>query len=250
MESAWKVGEEVSIEARLRARERTVGKPDGWQAWRELLFVHWEVDVASLRALIPAELELDLWEGRAFVGVVPFAMHGVRPSWLPRGLAMDFLETNVRAYVSYRGEPGVYFFSLEAASWLAVQAARWGWGLPYHYARMEMGTEGSVRRYETLRRRGAARLEVEYRVGQKLGASEIGSAAFFFLERYLLFSLRRGRVMRGQVQHLPYPVQGAELISMEETLLGAAGLEKLGSVPSFVHYSPGVDVEVFGPHAT
>src|SRR6185436_9693580 len=96
--------------------ERPAGKNGGEQRWRQLLFLHWTVPADAMRARVPAGLELDLWEGRAFVGVVPFAMLGVRPSWLPRFAALDFLETNVRTYVVRDGVPGVYFFSLEAAS--------------------------------------------------------------------------------------------------------------------------------------
>ena len=95
----------------------------GYQKWRSLLFLHWPVPLETLRPLVPKSLEIDLYDGVAWVGVVPFAMFGVRSRWWPPYQAFDFLETNVRTYVHHQGQPGVYFFSLDAASALAVWAA-------------------------------------------------------------------------------------------------------------------------------
>jgi hypothetical protein len=220
----------------------------GVQKWRSLLFLHWRLPAAALRPVVPRELELDLWGGDAYVGVVPFEMVDIRPSWLPGAFALDFLETNLRTYVHYRGEPGVFFFSLEASSRLAVQAARWGWSLPYHYAKMEerRQDDGTVY-YETVRVSDpAARLEVSYRPGPPLEPPQPGSLEFFLLERYYLFSLRRGRVLKGHVHHAQYPAHSAELLSETCGLLGAAGLDAPGP-PELALYSPGVDVDVYGP---
>ena len=219
--------------------------PAGWQRWRDLLFVHWPIPEAALRPLIPERLQIDTFEGQAFVGVVPFAMEGVQPWWLPFG--MDFLETNLRTYVHINGEPGVWFFSLDAASWLAVQAARIGWSLPYHHARMRYDrSDAHLRRYETTRRgHPQAMLSAQWRVGQALGPSVPGSLEHFLLERYLLFSERRGQILRGQVYHTPYPAHAAELIALEEGLVAAAGLPAPVGPPPLVHCAPGVDVEVF-----
>ena len=110
-----------------------------YQKWRSLLFLHWPVPIAALRPLVPAALDLDLWEGVAYVGLIPFAIEQARPVGPPASLALGFLETNVRTYVHLRGRgPGVYFFSLDAASRLAVAGARLGFGLPYYHARMRM----------------------------------------------------------------------------------------------------------------
>jgi uncharacterized protein YqjF (DUF2071 family) len=224
--------------------------PSGWQNWRNLLFLHWPIEPAALRAAVPRELELDLWGGEAFVGVVPFEMKQIRPSWLPGAFAMDFLETNLRTYVHYRGEPGVYFFSLEASSRLAVQAARWGWGLPYHYAAMSSESAGGGTHYRSVRSSNAsARLDVRYHVGEPIGASPAGSFEHFLLERYYLFSTRGGRVSKGHVHHVPYPAQRAEVESIDEGLIVVMGFERLGERFAFVHFVSGVDVEVFGPWA-
>jgi len=220
--------------------------PSGTQRWRDLLFLHWSVPSAALRAIVPGALELDAFEGQHFVGLVPFAMYDVRPMWLPLALGQDFLETNVRTYVHYKGQAGVYFFSLEAASRLAVHAARLLWGLPYHYAEMRLSQSAERIHYESRRQVGAARLSVSYRVPSDPKPSEPGTLQHFLLERYFLFVQRGGKVLTGQVHHSPYEAAPAELLRLEESLVSANGLSVSGP-PALSHYSPGVDVEVFGP---
>ena len=221
---------------------RPAGANAGTQRWRELLFMHWAVPVDVMRAAVPEKLELDLYDGRAWVGMVPFLMRDIAPSWWPSAFAFDFLECNLRTYVHYDGEPGVYFFSLEASSWLAVQAARIGWGLPYHHAEMAADS----RRFETTRKSDGARLEVEFEVGEPV-ESPLGSREHFFLERYYLFSEKGGRLVRGQVHHAPYPARSARVVRCEESLIAAAGMPAPGGEPELVHYARGVDVEVFAP---
>ena len=217
----------------------------GFQRWRKLLFLHWPVPVDAMRAAVPKCFDLDLHEDIAYVGVVPFAMEGVRPRLVPELAAFEFLETNVRTYVVRDGEPGVYFFSLEAASRLAVAAARVAFGLPYHYARMQMQEEGGIVHYATKRASTGASHEVRYRVGDPLGASKLGTLEHFLLERYLLFTERDGASRRGQVHHTPYPAHRASLVDVHDELVSAAGLPAVSGQPAHVHYSPGVDVEVF-----
>lgn len=214
-----------------------------------MLFVHWALPVDVVRPLVPPSLELDTWDGRIFVGAVPFFMEDTRLGFFPKGTGLDFLETNLRTYVHHRGEPGVFFFSLEAASWLAVKAARIGWGLPYHHARMHAAIAGDEIRYSTVRRSGGATLNAHFRIGEALPESAPGSVEFFVLERYLLFvdKKRNGVVERGHVHHMPYPAHRVELLSFEESLVAAAGGPASLGAPDLVHYSPGVSVEVFGP---
>src|SRR5579875_1339985 len=117
--------------------------PVGRMNWRELLFIHWPIRPEELRPLVPSQLELDLFEGVAYVGLVPFTMTGVRPVGLPpvRGLSR-FHETNVRTYVHREGrDPGVWFFSLDAANPVAVSLARRLYHLPYYLARMFLEPE-------------------------------------------------------------------------------------------------------------
>jgi uncharacterized protein YqjF (DUF2071 family) len=225
--------------------ERPTGSNNGTQRWRELLFVHWSFDPTHVRKLVPEELELDLWEGSAWVGLVPFRMEATRPAFLPRAMAMDFLETNLRTYVVRDGKPGVFFFSLEASSWLAVKAARLGWSLPYHHAEMSVVRDGDRVAYGSRRKAEKANLDVVYDVGEALGSSEIGSLQHFLLERYYLFTKHKGHVMTGQVHHVPYPARKASIVSIDESIVAATGLK--GGKFETAHYSDGVEVEVFGP---
>ena len=211
--------------------------------------MHWPVPASVLRPRIPSSFDLDLLDGDAYVGVVPFAMEGVRPKIVPEAAAFAFLETNVRTYVTRNGEPGVYFFSLEAESILAVAAARVAFSLPYFHARMSLTEQaGEVHdvRYRTRRVRGShASHEVHYRLGEMLGPSMPGTVEHFLLERYLLFTERGGRPWKGQVHHSPYPAQRAEVLSVRDELVVAAGLPAVAGMPTFTHYASGVDVEVF-----
>ncbi len=230
---------------RVAPTRRPSAKPSGVQRWSELLFVHWTFSPELVRPLVPPELELDLWDGRAWVGVVPFRMENVRPSWMP--FSMDFLETNVRTYVHRRGEPGIFFFSLEASSWLAVKAARIGWGLPYFHAEMATTRDQDHVRYTSRRRATGARFEADYTLGELLGPSPVDTLEHFLLERYLLFSVKNGVVSRGHVHHPPYSAQRATLGELHEDLLVAAGLPRSEDAPASVHFASSVDVEVFGP---
>jgi uncharacterized protein YqjF (DUF2071 family) len=232
---------------RIWPTRRPEGAPRGYQRWRDLLFLHWIVPEPALRAVVPPALEIDTHDGNAYVGVVPFAMLGVRPAWLPERLGFDFLETNVRTYVHVGGrDPGVYFFSLEAASWLAVQAARLGWGLPYHHARMRLEKADGRISYESRRLSGTGPgLAARYRIGRELGASAPGTLEHFLFERYLLHVVRGSALRTGQVHHAPYPVWTAEVEECSDELMAAGGLPAPGDPPALCHYSPGVDVEVF-----
>ena len=232
---------------RIAPSRRPDGPADGRQRWRNLLFLHWEVPVEAMRPLVPASLDLDLVDGVLYVGVVPFVMEEVRPTWLPPFASFDFLETNLRTYVVHDGRPGVFFLSLEAASSLACMAARATFGLPYFWASMRRAEDDGVVTYETDRLLGGpARSAFRYRVGEALGPSEPGTLQHFLVERYYLFVERGGVVHRGQVHHVPYPVRRADVLSVEEGLMERAGLPQPAPMPALVHYSEGVDVEVFG----
>jgi uncharacterized protein YqjF (DUF2071 family) len=207
--------------------------------------MHWPVPVDVLRGRVPDELELDLYENEAYLGVVPFEMEGVRPWWWPKSCALSFLETNLRTYVICDGRPGIYFFSLEASSRLAVWGARAGWGLPYHYAHANVKRADDMIEYVTRRPNSGPSHSVRYRIGGELGSSEPGTLQHYFLERYLLFVERAGIVYSGQVHHLPYPAFDATVLDVQDELIAAAGFPAVTTPPAFTHFSPGVDVEVF-----
>jgi uncharacterized protein YqjF (DUF2071 family) len=223
----------------------------GSQRWRDLLFVHWPVPADRLRALLPAALALDTFEGVAYLGLVPFAMKDVRPlrGLPPLPTAAAFPETNLRTYVRHQGEPGVWFFSLDAASTLAVAGARLRFGLPYFRADMELVRAGESVRYRSHRRWPGPRpatLELQYTVGAPLGPARPGTREHFLVERYVLFAQRRGALVRGQVRHSPYPLRQAQVGALVETLTSAAGLTHDDGRPPDL-YSEGVDVDIFAP---
>src|SRR5262249_49930986 len=147
---------------RLSPRVRPEAAPLGAQRWRALTFVHWEVSVDALRPLVPEPLAIDTFDGKAYVGLVPFTMTGVRPlRYLPAlpGLSA-FHETNVRTYVHLGGrDPGVWFFSLDAANTPAVWAARRFYHLPYWRSDMGLRRDGSEVAYRSTRRRSEAEVD-------------------------------------------------------------------------------------------
>lgn len=218
---------------------------EGRQRWRDLLFLHWPVPPDEVRPAVPGELPLDLWDGRAWVGVVAFEVLGARPPLVPRALGLDFLETNARTYVRLPDdEPAVCFFSLDAASRLAVLAARLRYGLPYHHAGMERRAEGEEVRYRVARRGpSAAGLDVRYAIGEERGTAEPGSLESFLIERYALHVVRGGRIRTVRVEHEPYPLREVRARVVDETLLSAAGVRRPARDP-LVHFSDGVDVVI------
>lgn len=224
----------------------------GYQRWRDLLFLHWPVPVEVLHRLVPEPLSIDTYEGVAYVGLVPFWMIGVRPSWAPERLAFRFLETNVRTYTHLDGrDPSVYFFSLEAASRVAVAVARAQFGLPYFWARMGLRRDGAKIEYRSRRIFGGrARTCVLFEPGEPLGAAAPGSLEHFLIERYYLHVQRGGRLWRGQVHHSAYPVQRATLLGLHDELIGAAGIPPPDGPPLLVHYVKGVDVNIHGLQPT
>ncbi len=235
----------------MRTCERVVMR----QRWRDLLFLHWPVDPEMLRRRLPPGLDLDLFGGAAYIGLVPFTMEGVRPRWLPpvKGLSA-FHETNVRTYVHRDGrEPGVWFFSLDAANRLAVRIARRLFHLPYYDARMFLEREGfppSVGSSAVLYggvRRWPGFADASYQIrAEAVGPVEparAGTLEHFLVERYLLYAEHRGRLFQGRVRHAPYPLQPARVHAIDERLVAAAGVRRPSTGP-MAHYAAGVDVDV------
>ena len=212
------------------------------QTWSDLLFAHWPVPRDVVRPLVPDPLELELFEGRAWIGVIPFLMSGIRLRGLPPlpGLSST-LELNVRTYVRHRGRPGVYFFSLDAASAAVVHGARLTYGLPYYHARMTQ----QGRRYSSARiHRGAAPAEFRgvYGPAGPPARSEAGSPEYFLTERYSLFTAKDGQVSRGDIAHEPWPLQPAEAQLETNTMTRWLGIPLEGA--PLLHFASRIDVRV------
>lgn len=218
------------------------------QQWRHLSFLHWPADAAALQEMLPPGLTVDTFAGQAYVGLVPFSMCNVRPALLPPvpGLS-HFHETNVRTYVLDRqGRPGVWFFSLDAASRVAVALGRRCFRLPYVFADMELGTgDGNQRHYRSARPGAGPGCDLTVTFSGPARPAAPGTLEHFLIERYRLFTLAGAELQLGQVHHAPYPVQQASARIRSETLLAAAGIARTDALP-LVHYAAGVDVEVFG----
>ena len=229
---------------RVLPRQRPKKKIKGYQSWRNLTFLHWEIASEELEPLLPSGLQLDLFQGKAYIGIVPFEMKNIRPAWCPQVLGFNFLETNVRTYVIHNQEPGVFFFSLDASSYIAVKVARWIWHLPYFHSAMTLSNKDAIYNY-TLKRTDKVQSQIKIEVSETLPPSEADSLEYFLLERYLLFTELRGQLLRGQVHHIPYPVRQAELIDFEDQLLEINNIGGISSSPDLVHFSQGVDVEIY-----
>src|SRR6266699_210552 len=157
---------------RLSIRSRPLGLPLMHQNWGKLLFMHCPIGAEILRPLIPAQLSIDTFDESAWIGVVPFTMWGIRASFLPPiPRTSSFHELNVRTYVHFRGVPGVWFFSLDAASSLAVWGARTFYHLPYFNAEMSLAQQGNSIKYSSKRkdaRGAAAELQAAWTIGECL----------------------------------------------------------------------------------
>ncbi len=229
---------------------RPPGPRAGYHCWQKLSFLHWEVPVAWLQERVHPRLTIDTFEGRAFIGLVPFTMKDIQLRGLPKVPSMtNFHETNVRTYVHLDGkDPGVWFFSLDAASKLCVLGARATYHLPYHFADMRIEERDREIRYESTRnwpKPAAPPSRVVVARGTSAPAcAKPGTLEEFLAERYLLYSQKNDKLYRGQVFHPPYPLMSAECTKVEPGLLAALGLEDLGA-PISTLYSPGVEVDVF-----
>ena len=214
--------------------------------WHDLLFMHWPIPVAALRPHIPLALDLDTFEGEAWLGVVPFVMQGVRPRFVPAVPGVSaFAELNVRTYVSVDGKPGVWFFSLDAASRLAVRAARTFFHLPYFDAQMTTAREGDTILYASERtHRGApgAAFRARYRPTGEPYFTTPGTLEHWLTERYALYAAdRRGHIFRGDIHHAPWPLQPAEAEVEVNTMTAQIGLT-LPDVPPLLHFTRRLDV--------
>lgn len=183
--------------------------------WEELLFLHWAVAPEKLAPHLPRGLELETFEGRAWLGVVPFRMARTRWRVLPplAGTSV-FPELNVRTYVRAGGKSGVWFFSLDAASRLAVLGARVSFGLPYFHARMscERPSDEVVYASERTDPRGPpASFEARWRALEQPWEARTRPLERFLTERYALFALRGGRLHVGEIAHAPWRVARAEV---------------------------------------
>ncbi len=225
------------------------------QNWHHLLFLHWEIAPQRMQSLLPPGLELDTFDGKAYVGLIPFTMTGIRPVFVPPlPWLSSFHEVNVRTYVHQQGRnPGVWFFSLDASSALAVAAARATYYLPYFRARIDFkrnNDSNPIFEFASQRRdaRGSMPAHGKFRyspVDEQAAPAVAGTLEHFLVERYFLYAIDESRRLhRAQVHHQPYPLQRAEVHQLDENLVAAAGIER-PQAPPLGHYAREVNVKVY-----
>lgn len=213
------------------------------QTWSELTFFHWRYDPAVVRRLVPRELELDLFDDAAWIGLVPFLITDLAP---PRWPALPWIswfpETNVRTYVVDRaGRRGVWFFSLDAARLVAVMGARTGYGLPYFWSKMRVRADSQRVFYRSKRRFLRGHSDIAIEKGDLI--AEQSARDVFLTARFRLYARWMGRVVCARVEHPQWPLHTARVVRLEDSLVRTAGLPEPQGAP-LAYFAPGVDVRV------
>jgi uncharacterized protein YqjF (DUF2071 family) len=234
---------------RLAQRNRPEGFPVMKQRWAGLGFFHWPADPEMIAARLPKGLHVDTFEGKAWIGIVPFFMQRIRPVFLPPLPWLSwFHELNLRTYVFDEiGNPGVWFFSLDCNQPIAVEVARRTFNLPYEHAAMTSATGDGMIRYRSSRKTsGLSEASFHYPLPRAPRAAEPGSLEWFLVERYLLYSAdAKGRLHTGRVHHTPYLIEtmgSAECSTIPFALNGFP--EPISPPVSMLSAAP-VDVTVF-----
>jgi uncharacterized protein YqjF (DUF2071 family) len=219
------------------------------QRWNDLLFAHWPLPAARIAHLLPPGLAIDTFDGSAWVGIVPFWMDRIQISGLPIVPGANrFPELNLRTYVREANTniAGVYFFSLDASNPAAVAVARTFFHLPYYWSKMSIERREVDKKehfdYSSSRRftRKPVRLKASYRgLGRMntLDQSRPGTIEHFLTERYALYTTgARGKLHRGNIHHLPWPLELAEAEFEINELPAAHGISLPDTAP-ILHYA-------------
>jgi uncharacterized protein YqjF (DUF2071 family) len=213
-------------------------------AWRDVLVASWAVDPDVVAGRLPDGLEVDTYDGRAWLSVVPFVMGDVRPAGVPAFAGRTFRELNLRTYVTGDRGPGIYFYNLDADDAVGVALARALFKLPYYRADVRVDRDGDDVDFRSRRTHpGAPALEFDasYRPVGDPEPADSGTLEAFLFERYRFYAAGRRRLYCGEVSHRPWRVAHADAAFRENDLFAANGFERPESVPHLA-YSPGVDV--------
>ena len=179
------------------------------QTWDDLLFIHYRVPAEQLRSHVPDGLEVEEHSGSGWLGLTPFVVTGLRArGLLPLPFASSFRELNVRTYVTRDDKPGIWFFSLDASSQLAVEAARRLYRLPYFRAEIAVQQRAGEIVYDCSRHDGKA-FSASYRPTADVFNADAGSLEHFLTERYCLYAEHEGELFRADIHHRPWPLQPA-----------------------------------------
>ena len=212
------------------------------QRWGHLLYLHYRVGSDELQGLVPEPLGVDEFEGSAWVSVIPLLMMNVHlRDLMPIPGAATFPEINVRTYVVYDNVPGVFFLSIDAASRMATFIARSSFRLPYHAATMSIEHVAGEFHHMSVRPQDAsARFEAIYHPTGRAVPTDSGSLERFLAERYCMYAIgRSGRLLRGDISHLPWAVESVEATIHRNDLLEVNGVTPLAE--PIMSYSVGSD---------
>jgi|TARA_B110000967_G_scaffold145707_1_gene149133 hypothetical protein len=223
------------------------------QNWINLTFLHWEVDPNKLKKYVPNDLELDLFNGKAYVGTIPFTMENVRPHYLPSlPMVSTFPEFNIRIYVKKNNKAGVLFLTLEAHSRITCKFAPWAYGLPYKYAfaKVKVGNDNEYY-WNSKRKSNGIELKGKSFATGKLRTAEKGTIEEFLFERYCLYVNHKGKTKIAHTQHSSWEFQDAVADIEVNTLTGFydLGIEDLQKA-DLVHVTKGVKVRTWSLEST
>jgi uncharacterized protein YqjF (DUF2071 family) len=211
------------------------------QQWNDLAFIHWSIDKDWLATQLPNGLELDLYDGNAWIGIVPFSMKGVTLRGFPAPKFLcDFPEINLRTYVTKNEKPGVWFFSLDVPNALAVWAARTFFHLPYYKAQIETSVDKNHIEYHF--KRNEIEFDGTYTPGSLINTSS-ESFEYWSTERYCLYSANsKGELFRAEIHHPQWPLQSASIKIRKNTFLTNL---PIGEMHPSVLFSKSIDVAVY-----
>src|SRR5215510_4203569 len=213
------------------------------QRWHEISFFHWSCEPALLQSRLPRPLTIDTSEGKAWIGLTPFLLTGLRPPLLPQALGLTFPEMNLRTYVVGPSGPGIWFFSLDAARAIAVLGARWTYGLPYYWSDMHVDVGENENLYYSSR---GGKAKAHIRIAKKERITEQSPLEIFLTARFRLYSMYYSKLVTAAVSHPPWELNRVRVIEFEESVRREMRVE-FASEDFLAHYSRGVDAKIGRP---
>lgn len=211
------------------------------QVWEDLLFMHYPMDPNVLRDYVPRELELDVFQNKAWITIIPFRVTKMKGRGIPSlPLLKEYLEINVRTYVKYKGIPGIYFFSLDANHPLFVIGIKTAIGLPFKHAHIvfnQMENSFRFKHHRQSDKHATEKIELTYKPGEVLFETLPGTLDYWLLERYCMYSYLGKYLIRGDIHHDKWKVSKATATTSINTMLSFLSPDNCPKIPSFLHYS-------------